>query len=99
MSSVFWIGADGALMEYDGTTPPKSVKGIMVSEVMTMEEARKKYPDFFPKKPDIVAKLEDLRKQATVERSHNYVGSVVREAITEINRLREIEWMYENLNK
>ena len=39
----------------------------------------------------ILAKLIDLYKQATVERSHNYVGSVCQEAVQEIQRLSERE--------
>lgn len=38
---------------------------------------------------DIIEKLVDLHKQATTERSHYYVASVVREAIAEIQMLRE----------
>ena len=38
---------------------------------------------------DIVAKLEDLLKQATTERSHYYVASCCREAIAEIMSLRK----------
>jgi hypothetical protein len=38
----------------------------------------------------ILSKLADLHKQATTERSHYYVASVVREAITAINRLQEM---------
>lgn len=41
-------------------------------------------------------KLEDLHKQATTDRSHYYVGAVVKEAITEIKRLQEYEWMYKD---
>lgn len=37
---------------------------------------------------DVLHKLVDLHKQATLERSHNYVGSVVIDAIGEITRLR-----------
>jgi hypothetical protein len=37
---------------------------------------------------DIVGKLAYLYKQATEERSHNYTGAVVREAIIEIATLR-----------
>ena len=48
---------------------------------------------------DIVAKLEDLLKQATTERSHYYVASCCREAIAEIERLRDYEWMYKDLCK
>lgn len=48
---------------------------------------------------DIIAKLEDLHKQATTERSHYHVASVVTEAIAEIKRLREFEWMYKDLCK
>jgi len=39
---------------------------------------------------DIIEKLEDLHKQATVERSHYYVGSVCREAAREIDRLKSL---------
>jgi hypothetical protein len=37
---------------------------------------------------DILEKLADLRVQATKERSHYYVASVVDEATAEIERLR-----------
>ena len=37
---------------------------------------------------NIIDKLHDLHKQATVEKSHYYVASVVTEAIQEINELR-----------
>lgn len=40
------------------------------------------------KRVDIVEKLHDLHKQATVERSHFYVGSCVTEAIQEIEAMR-----------
>lgn len=40
------------------------------------------------KRQDIVAKLRDLHKQATEERSHYYTGKCVMEAITEITALR-----------
>lgn len=46
---------------------------------------------------DIIDKLIDLKKQATTERSHHYVASCVEEAIAEIKRLREYEWMYKDL--
>lgn len=95
MSSVYWVAANGELMEYDGKMPPRPVIGIQRSEVLTLDEAKKKYPEFFP--PDILDKLEDLHKQATTERSHHYVASCVKEAIAEIKRLREIEWMYKDL--
>lgn len=50
-------------------------------------------------KPDVLLRLKDLHKQATVERSHFYVGSVVHEAIDEIERLRfEID-MHERAKK
>ena len=39
-------------------------------------------------KPDILWRLKDLHKQATVERSHFYVGSVIHDAIDEIERMR-----------
>ena len=48
---------------------------------------------------DIVEKLAELHKQATTERSHYYVAATVREAIAEIQRLREFEWMYNELSK
>lgn len=37
---------------------------------------------------NIIDKLNDLHKQATVERSHHYVGAVIKEAIAEIERLK-----------
>lgn len=37
---------------------------------------------------DLVAKLEDLIKQATTERSHYYVAATAGEAVREIKRLR-----------
>lgn len=49
--------------------------------------------------PDIVWKLTDLHKQATVERSHYYVASVVREATVEIERLRRVELAAGNLDR
>lgn len=39
-------------------------------------------------KSDVLWKLADLYKQATVERSHYYTGRVILEAITEIVSLR-----------
>jgi hypothetical protein len=45
----------------------------------------------------ILEKLEDLLLQATTERSHYYTAAVLREAIAEIRRLQEIEWMYKDL--
>lgn len=39
--------------------------------------------------PDIVERLVDLHKQATVERSHYYVGATVKAASIEILQLRE----------
>lgn len=38
--------------------------------------------------PDIVDRLKDLYRQATVERSHFYVGACVLAAIVEIEKLR-----------
>lgn len=38
--------------------------------------------------PDILARLVDLHKQATTERSHYYVAKVVVDAMHEIARLR-----------
>lgn len=38
---------------------------------------------------DLVARLEDLHKQAITERSHFYVASCCVEAIIEITRLRQ----------
>lgn len=37
---------------------------------------------------DMLAKLKDLHKQATTERSHYYVASCCKDAIAEIERLR-----------
>lgn len=37
---------------------------------------------------DLVAKLEDLIKQATTERSHFYVAATAGEAVRELKRLR-----------
>lgn len=37
---------------------------------------------------DIIGRLADLHKQATVERSHYYTGKCIRDAIAEIQRLR-----------
>lgn len=48
---------------------------------------------------DILEKLEDLLKQATTEHSHYYAAGCCREAIAEIKRLREFEWMYKELSK
>lgn len=48
---------------------------------------------------DILEKLEDVHKQATIERSHFYTGKCIEEAIAEIKRLREYEWMYKELSK
>lgn len=41
-----------------------------------------------PLRTDLVAKLEDLIKQATTERSHFYVAATCGEAVREIRRLR-----------
>jgi len=41
-------------------------------------------------KMDILMKLVDLYKQATTERSHNYTGAVIKEAIEEITILRAL---------
>ena len=38
---------------------------------------------------DILDDLEDLYKQATTERSHNYVGSCCKRAIIKIKELRD----------
>jgi hypothetical protein len=46
----------------------------------------------------ILEKLQDLLKQATIERSHYYVAQTCREAIAEIKRLQEYEWMYKDLS-
>jgi hypothetical protein len=43
--------------------------------------------------PDIVDRLIDLHKQATVERSHFYVGKCVKDAIKEITRLRRENYL------
>ena len=37
---------------------------------------------------DILERLADLHKQATVERSHNYSGAVIYDALEEIKKLR-----------
>ena len=37
---------------------------------------------------DILDRLEDLHQQATIERSHYYVGKCVKDAMEEIRRLR-----------
>lgn len=47
-------------------------------------------PEGAAKNIDILEKIADLHIQATQERSHFYVGSVLREAATEIMRLREM---------
>jgi hypothetical protein len=39
---------------------------------------------------DIIDRLIDLHHQATKERSHNYTGTCIKEAIEEIVRLRTI---------
>lgn len=39
----------------------------------------------------VLARLEDLYKQATVERSHNYTGAAILEAIAEIRRIADRE--------
>ena len=45
---------------------------------------------------DILERLRDLHKQATVERSHYYVGRCVSDAINEITRLRKLlSWRLE----
>ncbi len=36
---------------------------------------------------ELLANLRDLHKQATVERSHYYVGKIVNQSIEEIERL------------
>lgn len=41
------------------------------------------------KREDILDKLRDLHMQATVERSHFYVGGCVTEAIQEISAMRQ----------
>lgn len=40
---------------------------------------------------DILEALADLHKQATVDRSHYYTGSVIKQAIAEIERLRSAD--------
>lgn len=37
---------------------------------------------------DLLDKIKDLHKQATEEKSHYYVGSVLKECFTEISCLR-----------
>lgn len=39
-------------------------------------------------KADLLDRMVDLHKQATTERSHHYVASILQEAIEEIARLR-----------
>ncbi len=39
---------------------------------------------------DLLEKIADLHVQATTERSHYYVGSILRECSAEIMRLREL---------
>jgi hypothetical protein len=50
---------------------------------------------------DVVKKLEGLlkRAQAGSGQGHIYIAVCCREAITEIKRLREYEWMYEALSE
>lgn len=48
---------------------------------------------------DIIDKLEQLAVQAVKEKSHYYVAKCVREAVVEIKRLREYEYMYKELSK
>lgn len=44
-------------------------------------------------RPDIVERLRDLYRQATVDRSHYYTGRVVLSAIEEIEELRkDLAW-------
>ena len=47
---------------------------------------------------DILERLADLNKQATVERSHHYVSSVARDAVEEIKALRLQAAALEGLN-
>ena len=49
--------------------------------------------------PDILAKLEDLAKQASSEKSHYYVATVVGEAHREIAMLRAQNKMLWNANR
>ena len=37
---------------------------------------------------DLLERIEDLHKQATKEKSHYYVGSILKECYTEISCLR-----------
>ncbi len=48
---------------------------------------------------EILKDLRDLLKQATTEHSHYYVANCCKRAIAEIERLREKEWMYDELCK
>jgi hypothetical protein len=48
---------------------------------------------------DIVDRLEDLLKQATVERSHYYVGRCAKDAIAEIKQLRLANEDHKNVLK
>lgn len=47
------------------------------------------YIEAFGGTPDILLEIDDLIKQATVERSHFYVGAILRKARAEIVRLRQ----------
>ena len=49
---------------------------------------------------DLIHKLMDLQKQATVERTHYYVANCITEAIQEITYLRtEIEYLKDRLKE
>lgn len=44
-------------------------------------------------------KIHDLIKQATTEKSHYYVATILTQCMQEITRLREYEWKYNDLCK
>lgn len=50
-----------------------------------------------PEPVDILDRLRDLHRQATVERSHYYVGRCVSDAINEITTLRKVLGIVEGM--
>jgi hypothetical protein len=48
---------------------------------------------------NLIERMRDLRVQATTEKSHYYVAKILEEAIAEIQRLQEYEFMYQDLCK
>lgn len=45
------------------------------------------------------ARIQDLIHQATTEKSHFYIATILTQCMQEITRLREYEWMYKDLEK